>query len=248
MSPHASHNEVPRESAGRLDGGRHPLRIGGITPFSTIDWPGKLTCVAFLAGCPWRCPYCQNFALQSAHAARLTDTDLFGFLDARRGLLDGVVFSGGEPLAQPGVVDAARHVREMGFGVALHTCGVYPALLREMMPYLDWVGLDVKAPWEDYDTLTHGCDSAMAVRESLALLVASGVDLEVRTTWHPDLLGTQDITGIAHELARCGVRNWAVQAYRHVGTSGELANATVYPQDLPQDLPALFETFEFRRA
>jgi pyruvate-formate lyase-activating enzyme len=69
------------------------LLIGGITPFSTVDWPGKLACVAFLAGCPWRCPYCQNHALQSFGAATLDERDLYGFLQARRGLLDGVVFS-----------------------------------------------------------------------------------------------------------------------------------------------------------
>lgn len=72
---------------------RESLLVGGITPFSTVDWPGKLACVAFLAGCPWRCPYCQNHQLQRFDAAQLTGEDLFSFLSERRGLLDGVVFS-----------------------------------------------------------------------------------------------------------------------------------------------------------
>ena len=234
--------------ADRRKGARHPLRIAGITPFSTVDWPGKLACVAFLAGCPWRCPYCQNYALQSADAARLTEDDLFGFLEKRRGLLDGVVFSGGEPLAQQAVVAAARHAREMGFEVGLHTCGAFPERLREMLPLVDWVGLDVKAPWDAYDALTRGHDSAEAVRESLDVLLEAGVDLEVRTTWHPGLLSEQDMATIAYMLAERGVRNWAVQAYRHQGTNGELADVTVYPSDLTSNLPALFQTFEFRRA
>ena len=58
-------------------GGQRPLYVGGIAPFSTVDWPGKLSCVAFLAGCPWRCPYCQNYQLQSREAARQTEVDLF---------------------------------------------------------------------------------------------------------------------------------------------------------------------------
>ena len=234
--------------ADRLEGVRHPLHIAGITPFSTVDWPGKLACVAFLAGCPWRCPYCQNFALQRADSARLTEDDLFDFLEKRRGLLDGVVFSGGEPLAQQAVVDAARHARETGFEVGLHTCGAFPERLREILPLVDWVGLDIKAPWEKYDALTRGRGSAEAVRESLDALLDAGVDLEVRTTWHPDLLSERDMTTIAHTLAARGVRNWAVQAYRHQGTNGELADVTVYPSDLPSDLPVLFQTFEFRRA
>lgn len=224
------------------------LRIGGITPFSTVDWPGKLACVAFLAGCPWRCPYCQNHVLQHGDAATLDESDLVAFLQRRRGLLDAVVFSGGEPLAQPGVVDAARRARELGFEVGLHTCGAYPERLLETLPYVDWVGLDVKAPWDVYDAITKANGTAALAQRSLDAALAFGVGLEVRTTWHPGLLSADDISSIAHDLAARGVRTWAVQAYRHVGTSGELANETVYPSDVPADLPALFETFEFRRA
>ena len=224
------------------------LRIGGIASFSTVDWPGKLACVAFLAGCPWRCPYCQNAALQSAEAGTLNEDDLFALLDARRGLLDGVVFSGGEPLAQAGVIEAMRRAREMGFEVGLHTCGAFPERLREALPFLDWVGLDVKAPWDKYDQVTRGVASGDAARACLEMLLEAGVDLETRTTWHPALLSPDDIATIGHELAARGVRTWAVQAYRSAGTTGELPDETVYPSDVPADLPALFEHYEFRRA
>jgi pyruvate formate lyase activating enzyme len=234
--------------AGCLEGGRHPLLIGGITPFSTVDWPGKLACVAFLAGCPWRCPYCQNHQLQSRASATLTDAELFSLLEARRGLLDGVVFSGGEPLAQHAVIEAARHARELGFQVGLHTCGAFPDRLREALPLLDWVGIDVKAPWDAYDRITLGRESGAAARESLQAVLDSGVAMEARTTWHPALLTPQDISDIAHDLAGRGVRTWAVQAYRPEGTTGELPNETVYPSEVPDDLPALFDSYEFRRA
>ena len=234
--------------AGCQQGGRHPLLIGGITPFSTVDWPGKLACVAFLAGCPWRCPYCQNHQLQSRSAATLTDADLFSFLEARRGLLDGVVFSGGEPLVQEGVVEAARHAREMGFSVGLHTCGAFPDRLREVLPLLDWVGIDIKAPWDDYDRITLARGTGALVQESLDAVLAAGVDMEARTTWHPSLLSTDDIATIGGELAARGVRTWAIQAYRHEGTTGELPNETVYPSEVPEHLPSLFEHYEFRRA
>lgn len=224
------------------------LRIGGITPFSTVDWPGKLCCVAFLAGCPWRCPYCQNHELQQARAATQDESSLFALLEQRRGLLDGVIFSGGEPLAQEGVLEVARRVRELGFVVGLHTCGAYPERLRELLPYLAWVGLDVKAPWHAYDRITQTYGTAHPARESLEVLLHSSVEFEVRTTWHPDLLTPDDVSAIGEELAIRGVRKWAIQAYRSMGTTGELANKTVYPFDVPSHLPQRFDQFEFRRA
>lgn len=224
------------------------LLIGGITPFSTVDWPGKLACVAFLAGCPWRCPYCQNHALQSFGAATLDERDLYGFLEARHGLLDGVVFSGGEPLAQAATIDAMRHVRELGFQVGLHTCGCYPGRLADALPLVDWVGLDVKAPWDAYERVARVAATGELVRRSLELILESGVDMEARTTWHPHLLSPEDIATIGHDLAGRGVRTWAIQAYRHAGTTGELADETVYPSEVPAGLAELFETYEFRRA
>lgn len=234
--------------ADRSQGGRRPLLIGGITPFSTVDWPGKLVCVAFLAGCPWHCPYCQNHELQSFSSATATDEDLFSFLETRRGLLDGVVLSGGEPLAQAATVEAAQRIHEMGFDVGLHTCGGYPERLRQILPYVDWVGIDIKAPWDAYERITGVSDTGELVRESLEAILASGVTMEARTTWHPALLSPEDIATIARDLADRGVPSWAVQAYRSIGTTGELPDETVYPFDVPEGLPELFETYEFRRA
>ena len=225
-----------------------PLLIGGITPFSTVDWPGKLACVAFLAGCPWRCPYCQNHQLQSFDAATQTEQDLFAFLERRRGLLDGVIFSGGEPLAQEAVIEAAQQAHALGFSIGLHTCGCYPERLQRMLPLLDWVGLDIKAPWDAYDRITRVAGTARLVQESLALILAADTALETRTTWHPALLSPDDIATIGRDLAARGVRTWAVQAYRPAGTTGELPNETTYPSDMPEGIAELFEHFAFRRA
>jgi len=224
------------------------LLIGGITPFSTVDWPGKLACVAFLAGCPWRCPYCQNHRLQGFEAATATGEDLFAFLEQRRGLLDGVVFSGGEPLAQASTIEAAQRAREMGFEVGLHTCGAYPDRLRQILPLVDWVGIDVKAPWDAYDRVTTMPGTGPLANKSLQLVLDAGVAMEARTTWHPALLSPDDIATIGRDLAARGVRTWAVQAYRSQGTTGQLPDETVYPSDMPEGIAELFEAFEFRRA
>jgi pyruvate formate lyase activating enzyme len=169
-------------------------------------------------------------------------------VNERRGLLDAVVFSGGEPTAQAAVAQVAAEVKARGFEVGLHTCGAFPERLRTLLPLVDWVGIDIKAPWDAYDRITRGKLTGEAARASLELVLASGVAMEARTTWHPALLSADDIAAIGRELASRGVRSWAVQAYRHVGTRGELPDETVYPSDVPDGIAPLFDHFEFRRA
>jgi pyruvate formate lyase activating enzyme len=224
------------------------IRIGGITPFTTVDWPGRLAAVAWLAGCPWRCPYCHNHGMWTEAAAQYDLADLLRFLEGRRGLLDGVVFSGGEPLAQPGLGHAMGQVRELGFEVALHTAGAYPERLRQVLPELSWVGFDVKAPWDRYDDITHAPDSGVAARTSLQMVLDAGLPMEARTTWHPSLLTPDDLTAIALQLAELGVPAWRVQAYRAEGTTGQLPAETVYPHDVPAQAQAAIADYAFRRA
>ena len=118
------------------------LIIGGVEPFSTVDWPGKLAATVFLQGCPWRCTYCHNPALQDPRAAPVIAwSSVRGHLEARRGRLDGVVFSGGEPTRQAPLVEAMDEVREMGMGVGLHSAGCYPARLAAVLAHVDLLAL-----------------------------------------------------------------------------------------------------------
>jgi anaerobic ribonucleoside-triphosphate reductase activating protein len=215
--------------------------IGGLTPFSTTDWPGRLAAVVFVAGCPWRCHYCHNPQLQERKAA-LEWEQVYGLLARRRGLLDGVVFSGGEPFSDgmlPWMIDA---VRALGFKVGLHTAGIYPRQLQGLLDRLDWVGLDVKTLPAGYAALTGRRYSSAPVWTSLELLLAWGGDFECRTTWSPRWLPETGLLDLAQELARRGVQNYAVQGYR------EAAGAVV---DMPgtatqEALGRLFPTYEWR--
>ena len=138
-------------------------RVGGLTPFTTIDFPGQLATVVYLQGCPWRCRYCHNgHLLDSGGAAETGWGEVMEFLRQRRGLLDAVVFSGGEPTAQSALPRAVQQVRDLGFRVGLHTSGSYPRRLARLLPALDWVGLDIKALPEDYAALTGVEDSGPA--------------------------------------------------------------------------------------
>ena len=136
------------------------------------------------------------------------------FLRARTKRLDGVVFSGGEPLMSDEIIEKAREVKALGFKLAIHTSGVYPERLREILPLIDWVGLDIKAPWEKYEELTGRPNMVEQVKKSLHLLVASNLDFEARTTCDPRHLTPDDTLKIASELHRAGVKTYALQKYR----------------------------------
>jgi pyruvate formate lyase activating enzyme len=110
------------------------------------------------------------------------------FLESRRGLLDAVVFSGGEPTMQTSLSQAICAVREMGFLVGLHTAGSFPENLKEALPHLDWVGMDIKAPFHEYERVTGVPGSGDAARKSARLVRESGVAHQFRTTLAPLLL------------------------------------------------------------
>lgn len=190
--------------------------IGGLVPYSSVDWPGQLAAVVFIGGCPWRCDYCHNPHLQQRHI-RYDWAQLLAWLPSRRGLLDAVVFSGGEPLSERQLPAMLNDVRALGFRLALHTAGIYPDRLAPILPLLDWVGLDIKSDAAGYDTLTGRGSSHIPVQRTLALLLASEVPFECRTTWHPSWLSEDRLLALAHTLADQGVGNYALQPVREGG-------------------------------
>jgi pyruvate formate lyase activating enzyme len=202
------------------------LRVGGLTRWTSIDFPGRLAAVVFLQGCPWRCSYCHNpDLLDATQEGRLSWAEVRDFLRARRGLLDGVVFSGGEPTLQAGLGDALDEVRALGFQTALHTGGMYPERLAGLLPRLDWVGLDVKGPWERIDGITGTRGCAPRVKASLCHLIDSGVAFECRTTWDRDVFPLNELHALGRELGGLGVREWVVQECRratNTSRTGEL--------------------------
>jgi pyruvate formate lyase activating enzyme len=209
-----------------LPNGPEALRIGGLTRWTSIDFPGRLAAVVFLQGCPWRCGYCHNPELLDAtREGGLSWAEVRHFLEGRRGLLDGVVFSGGEPTLQAGLGEALDEVRAMGFETALHTGGMYPERLAQLLPRLDWVGLDIKGPWDRIDAITQTRGSAARVQASLRHLVDSGVAFECRTTWHEGLFGVPELHGLAGELAGLGVKRWALQECRGAGKGATVPGA-----------------------
>ena len=195
--------------------GQGQLRVGGLTPLTTVDYPGELAAVVFCQGCPRHCRYCHNAHLLPSVAVGLIPwAEVRRFLEARRGLLDAVVFSGGEPTLQPSLMGAMEQVRALGFKIGLHTSGAYPARLKKLLPLLNWVGLDIKALPDDYPAITGVPGSGERAWASLRLLLAAGVPLQVRTTLMPGQDGPAELAALRECLANLGVHEHRIQPCR----------------------------------
>lgn len=190
------------------------IQIGGLVSFTTIDYPGKLSCVLFLVGCPLRCAYCSNPHLLSVGDGEYDPNRMLDWLTQRVGKLEAIVFSGGEALMQgDAAIEYMRRVREMGFKIGLHTNGFYPDLLKQASDVVDWIGLDFKATREKYPDLTGQHIAYDNMMRSLDVWLNTGKDFEVRITCDPRYVSVDDLYEIADILAGRGVQNIAIQKY-----------------------------------
>lgn len=229
------------------------LRIGGVVWLSTGDYPDHLSAVVFCQGCPWRCGYCHNPHLLPRRATpALGWSDIRRFLERRRGLLDAVVFSGGEPTLQAALPDALAEVRSLGYRTALHTAGISPKRLAAALPFLDWVAMDIKTEFDRYGEITGVPGSGEHARQSMELILASGVAYEFRTTVHPALIEEDAVRRLADVLVASGVRHYVLQEFRIRGCAHsallEDRHAGYLGDELQRNLAAQFDAFTIRRA
>ena len=166
---------------------RHAMYICGLQKLAMVDYPGKIAATVFTGGCNLRCPFCHNALLVTrlSETPEIPQSEVLDFLRSRKGLLDGVVLSGGEPLMQPDAADFLRSVRDLGFAVKLDTNGCYPDRLASLLEegLVDYVAMDIKNCREKYgETVGIPNFDTAPVEESVRLLRSSGVEYEFRTT------------------------------------------------------------------
>ena len=222
------------------------MKICGLQKLAMVDYPGKLAATVFTGGCNLRCPFCHN-ALLVTELDRCTEShtveEILSFLKGRRGLLDGVVLTGGEPLLQAGAEDFLRAVKELGFDVKLDTNGTFPERLAAILEagIVDYVAMDIKNCLPKYP-MTVGLDTfdTRPVQESVQLLMTSGVDYEFRTTVMRPCHTAADIEAIGHWLE--GAKRYFLQTFVD---SGNLIGSgmTPFTPDEMQGLAALARPF-----
>lgn len=194
--------------------------LAGIQKLTLLDYPGKVACTVFTAGCDLRCPFCHNasLALPKRERDSIELGDLLAFLKKRRGILDGVAVTGGEPLMHAGIADVLSEIKALGYSVKLDTNGTFPERLRGIVEagLADRVAMDIKAAPENYGKLVGiGNFNLGPVRESVQYLMGCGVDYEFRTTAVRGLHTRADFEGIAQWIA--GSKEYYIQEFKDSG-------------------------------
>jgi pyruvate formate lyase activating enzyme len=190
--------------------------IYSITPFSILDYPDKTACILWFAGCNMRCSYCYNPEIVFGKA-RLSIEEIKSFLLKRIGLLDAVVMSGGECLMYPDLTNIIHEIKTLGFLVKIDTNGSSPNMLKNLLDHqlIDFVSLDFKALQEKTKLITK-VDFYDEFISSCTTLLSSGIQFEVRTTYHSDLLNQVDLSEMITVLDNLGYKGkFFIQAFKN---------------------------------
>jgi pyruvate formate lyase activating enzyme len=215
------------------------IPIKGMLKLSLVDFAPHPACVVFVGGCNFRCPNCQNadLVLQPGKLPDIPVSDILKHLDSRKGWLDGLVVTGGEPLLYD-LVPLLSEVKKRGLLVKVDTNGTTPDILKELIDakLVDYVAMDIKAPLEKYDSAAKAKVDTKKISESVQLLLKGLVDYEFRTTVVPDFYSEQD----AHEVGAWlkGCKRYALQQFRTEMGTIDPNLRTVYPKE---------KLFEFQR-
>lgn len=196
------------------------MHIHGLQKLSMVDYPGKIAATVFTGGCNLRCPFCHNALLVTrlTESPRIDTEEVLHFLRSRRGLLDGVVLTGGEPLLQSDATDFLAQLKDMGFAVKLDTNGCFPDTLSRILEagFVDYVAMDIKNSKEKYAATVGVPDFDLTpVEESVRLLLEGNTDFEFRTTVVRELHTAQDLKSIGQWIR--GAKRYFLQNFEDSG-------------------------------
>lgn len=198
------------------------MKIGGLQKTSFLDFPGKVATVVFTLGCNFRCPFCHNGFLIEEGKEVMSENGFFEFLEKRKGVLDGVCVSGGEPMIQTDIFEFIKKIKSAGFVVKLDTNGTKPEGLKKIVEarLVDYVAMDFKNNFFNY-AKTVGLEKAdiESIKKSIKVLKNSGIDFEMRTTIVPGLHTKKGLLIGAKELSALAGKevNWYWQNFRPIG-------------------------------
>ena len=222
------------------------MRVGGLHKVSLIDYPGQISAVIFTQGCNFRCAYCHNPDLVDPvrHRAPLDLNDIFAFLDHRRGKLDAITITGGEPTLQEDLEAFIRDIRRMGYLIKLDTNGSRPEILKPLIEagILDYVAMDIKTCLKKYRDATRAAADPEKIRESIDIIMASGIDYEFRTTAVPSVTTLEDFLALAGDIKNS--RRYVLQTFIPANTlDGALIEQKPFTRDEMQAIKESVERF-----
>lgn len=195
------------------------MQLGGLQKITLLDFPGHVACTVFTSGCNLRCPFCHNAPLVEALPKEelFSEDVLFELLKKRKGVLDGVAITGGEPLMQKDIEEFIAKIKALGFMVKLDTNGTYPDKLKNLLDkgLLDYVAMDVKAPIENYKTVAGTDAFGEKLKQSVELLKSCNVDYEFRTTVVNELHTEDDFHKIGALIK--GAKAYYIQCFKDSG-------------------------------
>ena len=180
--------------------------IFNITPFTLLDYPGKIACILWFAGCNMRCIYCYNPEIVRGKGKLFMDQAM-DFIESRKHLIDGVVLSGGECTLHRDIIQLTRIIKEKGLDVKIDTNGALPERIEEMIKkgLVNYIALDFKSLPKNFEAIT-GSHLFDAFEKTLDLLIKSDIEYEVRTTIHSDLISLDDLKQMVKYLESRGYR------------------------------------------
>ena len=180
------------------------MKIAGLSKLTLLDFPGRMACIVFTEGCNFRCPFCHNASLvtHTSENSEISEEEFFAFLKKRKGILDGVVITGGEPTIAEGLYEFIAEVRRIGYPVKLDTNGSFPDRVKRLLDdgMLDYIAMDIKTVRERYPEVTGVSVDYDKISRSIELIRKSGIPHEFRTTVVRGLHTQEDIVGIARML------------------------------------------------
>jgi pyruvate formate lyase activating enzyme len=222
-----------------------------IQAINSVDFPGRLACVLFTQGCPWKCEYCQNINLRSQGEC-IPWEEIETTLPEMISVINGVVVSGCEPTLHPEICNLLSWIRGLGFSVAIHTNGFNPDMLLYILrkKLVDYVAMDIKAAPANYDRITQTVNACLKVSRSIDIILNSGIDYEFRTTWHPLVLSEKELMEIMRTAAKSGIKKYYLQKFQSQRVSNaEPVESPAFPAFSPAivgEAHMLFPVFDVR--
>ncbi|MDP2820673.1 MAG: anaerobic ribonucleoside-triphosphate reductase activating protein [bacterium] len=234
------------------------MKIKGLQKFTLIDYPQKLACTIFIAGCNFFCPFCHNSELvcpeKIEQIREIPEQEIFDFLKQRKKFLEGVCITGGEPTLNKEIIDFVQKIKKLGYSVKIDTNGSNPTVIESLLKrgLIDYVAMDIKAPKNRYLEITRsgiGENVGDLIEQSIALLRNSNIDFEFRTTVVPELLNKEDILEIAKWIK--GSRRYYLQNFIGAKTVDPyFESVKPYPDDylveIRNSIAPFFEVCEIR--